>query len=743
MRLSKRREEAPRSVKARNATTPRAEGRGAVDVELLSRLPGTSVTELCSFAESLGSREGTAPVCLVAGDDPAASRGAAFASAMSRRLVVQRPEESSFRGALARARNASGTLRPSSVTLIATPERLAQLGIERIAASVEAFAGSCPFGILTAGDDGALGRLLERIALGGPPVREIGHLYWTSEDEIPVRLHDRDVSARVLDVREVKARVADPAAFVFADGHGVEHCAMAGHLCSRATPGSAEDRACVAGLDCVWGESPRVPVGDWRADVVFLASCLPANVHSGVDSPRNLVTRWLDGHARAVLAPLRANLRVPWIGYLAWDRLRAGLELGRWAAELDRAARDATRRSQPSLVLFGDPEMRLFERSDDDATEDTPQLEGASWRIRLPGNARVVRSVRVCDAEVLRAADEGHLRVRPGSDCGDEAAAMWFRTGDDEIRVLLAAKPGRGTRRIELTTETPFPESRIAAVRECVANLRVEGLLVDEAGALDETYADRLQAMLDEVAVDLVAVRGRGIPSLDTLASMQEVEREVWATCERAGSALLDSMRPDAYRGGLFLTSRYARYPGTTLVETPADPHADAAACPDCGEATLRTTTYQVGWSGLVRHVDDCERCGIVRDVPRGEASDDVGFDVPLRLIRGRPAELEVCGRNAKPHVELVQAIVTADGLGGTKERFPSDPVLAKAWVEPGESFRFAWRMTPDPRLLAHPYRIKAVLARNGLPTLLQRTRPVLPADLASRVDMDREPDAS
>jgi hypothetical protein len=449
--------------------------------------------------------------------------------------------------------------------------------------------------------------------------------------------------------------------------------AAAASAAGDSAPGDAADAhlpCCAYGTPCYRaGES--VPAWDVRAACVFLNSCMTCKLDRAIfDLDYTLTAAFLDGWSAAVVgSPLMTDGR-EFQSILFTHLVRAGLSVGEATLKTNQATAQ-TGIDIPSMVLLGDPELRL-------PTAAAAAAAASPRVVSLPGASPPVAAPPVAPAAIPRAADiavgEGPLVTATIADAG---LAGLLAAGD--LKFSGRCGDGKGAPVYCIVSPAAPDAVEIRALtwtrfRDPVLRVRLEGGAHAEreawrrtAAAIDELAklgrininAPKFKSLLAEAESSATAFASslHGFEyDIDCQAAARRQAGRLFELVGRAQELVLDHLLAvtrarvyhfaEAYRGGMVMTGR--------------DVHGER--CPYCGDLVYVYRLDHAVFGGLRRTCYMCSTCGVYLDQQAGGAAPPLAlrFFGPDRARPGQALEqrLVVAAPGAGPVAGPVAGVV-------------------------------------------------------------------------------------
>lgn len=433
---------------------------------------------------------------------------------------------------------------------------------------------------------------------------------------------------------------------------------------------------CAYGAPCYRaGES--VPAWDVRAACVFLNSCMTCKLDRAIfDLDYTLTAAFLDGWPAAVVgSPLMTDGR-EFQSILFTHLVRAGLSVGEATLKTNQATAQ-TGIDIPSMVLLGDPELRL------------PTAAAAAAAASPPVASPPVASSPVASPSIPCAADiavgEGPLVT---ATIADAALAGLLAAGD--LKFSGRCGDGKGAPVYCVVSPAAPDAVEIRAFtwtrfRDPVLRVRLDGGARAEraawrrtAAAIDELAklgrininAPKFKSLLAEAESSATAFASslHGFEyDIDCQAAARRQAGRLFELVGRAQELVLDHLLAvtrarvyhfaEAYRGGMVMTGR--------------DVHGER--CPYCGDLVYVYRLDHAVFGGLRRTCYMCSTCGVYLDQQAGGAAPPLAlrFFGPDRARPGQALEqrLVVAAPGAGPLAGVLGICVADEARHGVQCR--------------------------------------------------------------------------
>lgn len=465
------------------------------------------------------------------------------------------------------------------------------------------------------------------------------------------------------------ARLREPLRALSVCAHGNEDYVIAGpqqRFCGerQRLPGQARELstthlgvtgtapACVADGTCAFDGDELLRPQDVEARAVLLNTCLSAkgSVSSfGGVNDFSVGQAFLDGWAAALLASPLLKESTLGENLLFHALVDSGATMG----ECARAVNDHMRHTgidAPSVVLWGDPELRLTAAQ---ASRDWPRLEARTdemgVRLRVPAGARLAGFAE------LDAAPAGKLV--PESVSGDVGRSLfWFR-GRLPVGEGLLLLPLDPAYRVK---------SDVSILLRAAEHVATTRYLADSIRSVDRLrflgiYADGHKGGLRGAA--------QSLPTLVKLEADARLDLGLFPRFGKRRQPVLDELRTSdtlVLTRLLKMTRRsefhfVEGYRG--LIENEARIAHDP--CPYCGEVVLRYECWLLHDPDMRRYFDSCPVCGANQDVDRPDVRLFVGCKVELLSRTDIPFWLELTNDSPRAIDGVVGGAFTHGVLDG------------------------------------------------------------------------------
>jgi hypothetical protein len=465
------------------------------------------------------------------------------------------------------------------------------------------------------------------------------------------------------------ARLREPFRALSVCAHGNEDYVIAGpqqRFCGRRQSPLAEVRepavtrlgvtgtapACIADGSCAFDGDELLSPHEVKAQAVLLNTCLSAKGSVSLFGSVNdfsVGQAFLDGWAAALLASPLLKESTLGENLLFHALVDSGATLGACARSVNDHMRQ-TGIDAPSVVLWGDPELRLAAPR---ASQDWPRLEvqndRSGWQLRIPAGAGLAGFAELD-------ADQPHKLV-PEVVSGDVGESLfWFRgrlpIGDGVL--LMPLDPGHRVR------------NDVSIVLRAAEHAATTRYLADSIRAVDRlrflgVYADGHKGALRGTA--------QALPTLVRLEAEARLDLGLFTRFDKRRQPMIDELRESdsLVLNKLLKMTRRSEFHFVEgyrdIVETETRIAQDP--CPYCGEVVLRYECRSLHDSEMCRYLDSCPVCGANQDVDRADVSFFVDCKTELISETDIPFSLELSNDSPQVISGLVGGAFTHGVLDG------------------------------------------------------------------------------
>lgn len=479
-------------------------------------------------------------------------------------------------------------------------------------------------------------------------------------------------------------RLREPLRTLSICAHGNEDYVIAGpqqRFCGRRQASTAQEPttthlgvtgtapACVADGTCAFEGDELLRPQQIRARAVLLNTCLSAkgslSLFGGVND-FSVGQAFLDGWAAALLASPLLKESTLGENLLFHTLVDSGATLGECARALNEHMR-STGIDAPSVVLWGDPELRLAPpRASADWPRLTAEPDELGVRLRVPAGARPAGFVEL-DADQP-------AKLVPESVSGDVGDALfWFRgrlpVGEGVL--LLPLDPGHRAR------------TEVSIVLRAVEHATTTRSLADAIRSVDRlrflgVYADAHKGGLRGSAQSLptlVRLEAEARLDLGLFPRFDKRRQPVRDDLRESDSLVLNRLLKMTRRSEFHFVEGYR-----SIIENEA--RIADEPCPYCGEVVLRYECWSLHDPDMRRYLDSCPVCGANQDVDRPDVRLFVSCKTELLSHVDIPFSLELTNNSPQAIDGVIGGEFTHGVLDGLEVSLSESEVRAR----PGET---------------------------------------------------------
>ncbi len=510
------------------------------------------------------------------------------------------------------------------------------------------------------------------------------------------------------------ARLREPLRALSVCAHGNEDYVIAGpqqKFCGKRGPAleparepaiahlgvTATAPACVADGTCAFAGDELLRPQDVRARAVLLNTCLSAKGSVSLFGGLNEFSvgqAFLDGWAAALFASPLLKESTLGENLLFHALVDSGATMG----ECARAVNDHMRQTgidSPSVVLWGDPELRLAAPR---ASQDWPRVDG--WNDGRDVHLRVPAGAAPAGFVELDAGRE-HKLV-PEIVSGDVGESLfWFRgrlpVGEGVL--LLPLDPGRRVR------------SDVSIVLREAQHSATTRYLADSIRSVDRlrflgVYADGHKGALRGAAQSLptlVRLEAKARLDLGLFASFDKRRQSILADLRESDSLVLNRLLKTTRRSEFHFVEGYRDTVQTVARIAPGP-------CPYCGEVVLRYECRTLHDPDMLRFLDSCPVCGANQDVDDPDVSFFVDCKTELLPEADVPFSLELSNDSARAIDGVIGGAFTHGVLDGLEVGLAD----AELHARPGETVTVKGSFRMNSPANQHTKRLRLYVVAGG-----------------------------